>query len=318
MSRQLLAISATLLLVSACADPEAGEPIYVIVLPDAAPDEDQPAAPDMADALDQDAPDLDAPDQGAPDQAPPEDMASPPDMEAPDQGQADMPPADANPCASGLTDQARVDAWLDERIDPQRHQLATGATGTLTTSAHVITFDRYNLTITRRADSAVLLDCDLPNTPSITPGASPTCQLVCTGPLGAGLSTSLTSRAVIARAQSCSFTGLGVEPPALSFAISHLDYESWVWTLDLTAERVNQAARNVGTVFIKYFEHRGQCLRLWHTQAKLVGSPIIPTVDGPRFKMFDIRQGLWLPRLDADVSEEEFFQAAASRVELGD
>jgi hypothetical protein len=301
MSRRLIALLATLLLASACADPAAGDPVYIIVLPDAAPDEDQTAAPDMADPLDQDAPDMEAPDQAAP-----EDMASPPDMDAPDQGQpADMPPESVNPCANGLTEQQRLDAWRAEVTTPDLYRLSTmDAQGRITTPNHFIDFEAQQITVTRRADSAVLMDCTLRALPQNA------CEMACSGPM-APPSTELFSRKNLTLDSGCFFSGVGVEPPHLSFAVSHIDYESWVWTFDMDAARLLQSMRNIGPVIIKFFEHRGQCLRLWHTRD---GDSFATTITTPSFKLFDLRQGLWLPRLDATISEADFFEQAASRV----
>jgi hypothetical protein len=279
MPHRLLLFTALAALASACADTPSADPVVVIL--DAAADEDLADPPDLA-------PD---PDQGVAADVPADMIAA--DMPAPDMS------AGVNPCDPELTDAQRLEAWRAERIPPDVYDRATLGAGsrTTTTPNYVIYYEEKFLRVTQRAGGAELLSCVI----STNRGS---CTLICDTPMGRLLNDDLTSDLPAIAGQDCYLSGVGVEPPHLSFAVSHQVYASWVWTFDMDTARLLQSMRSIGPVLIKYFEHYGQCLRLWHAGDG----------DEPAFKLYDIRQGLWLPRLSADISEEDFFEEAASRV----
>lgn len=220
-----------------------------------------------------------------------------------------------SPCEGGLTEDNRYIAWANELISPDMHKLALmQAQGSLSTNTHKLTFNSTSFSLEKLGQAEPLLDCKI--APYNLGGLSPTCGLTCMGKLGFGYTKQLTSPSSDARTKVCNLSGISFNDKTMNFAISHLDYGSWLWMLDLQREQWVQDQHNLGPVYIKFFELKDECLRVWHTREKLTGQ-ILPVAPGPKFKLWDVRNQLFLPRLAKDRDEENFMIEAGERVYQG-
>lgn len=221
-----------------------------------------------------------------------------------------------SPCESGLSEDNRYIAWANELISPDMHRLATmQAQGSISTRTHKITFDSTSFSLEKLGEAEPLLDCEIAPYGGFS-NSSPTCGLTCTGRLGFDYTKQLRSPSSGARTKVCNLRGISFNDKTMNFAISHADYGSWLWMLDLEREQWIQDQHSLGPVYIKFFELKDECLRLWHTREKLTGQ-ILPVTPGPKFKLWDLRNQLFLPRLALDRDEENFMIEAAERVYQG-